>query len=79
MARVRVNAAVDRDLLNAAREARPGGTDSSLLEDALRALLAEHERPATDAAYAEAYASHPPDEPDEWGDVAAWRAAAGAP
>ena len=31
-----------------------------------------------DAAYAEAYDRHPIVEPDEWGDLASWRAAAGA-
>jgi hypothetical protein len=30
-----------------------------------------------DASYA-AYDEHPPDEPDEWGDLASWRQAAGA-
>ncbi|MDN5795359.1 MAG: antitoxin MazE5 [Intrasporangium sp.] len=78
MTRVRVSTTVDQDLLRAAREAHQGGTDSSLLEDALRALLAEYDRCATEAAYAVAYVQHPLDEPDEWGDLAAWRAAVGA-
>lgn len=78
MARVRVSTTVDSDLLSAARRAHEGRTDSSLLEAALRALLAEHDRSAIDSAYADAYASHPLGEPDEWGDLATWRAAAGA-
>lgn len=78
MSRVRVSTTVDGDLLSAARKAHGGQTDSSLLEDALRALLAEHDRAAIDSAYADAYVSHPLDEPDEWGDLVSWRAAAGA-
>jgi Arc/MetJ family transcription regulator len=78
MARVRVSTTVDGDLLSAARRAHGGHTDSSLLEDALRALLAEHDRAAVDACYADAYARHPLEEADEWGDLATWRTGAGA-
>jgi len=60
---------VDHDLLNQARHLAPGTTDASLIERALKALLADHRRAQIDAAYAEAYRGHPADEPDEWGDL----------
>ena len=47
-------------------------TDASMIEDALEALLRTHRRAEIDLAYAEAYAEHPFDEPDEWGDLASW-------
>jgi hypothetical protein len=78
MARIRVSTTVDEGLLRAARAAHEGATDSSLLEAALRALLTEHERSEIDAAYTDAYARQPLDQPDEWGDLATWRAGAGA-
>jgi hypothetical protein len=40
-------------------------------------LLASHRSAEIDAAYA-AYDDHPIDEPDEWGDLASFRTAAGA-
>ena len=45
--------------------------------EALRALLAQHRSAEVDASYA-AYDEHPIDEPDEWGDLASFRAAAAA-
>jgi hypothetical protein len=47
-----------------------------MVDDALRALLAPSRAAEIDASYA-AYDAHPPDEPDEWGDLASWRRAAG--
>ncbi len=77
MARVRVSTTVDADLLVEARRLRQGGTDAALLDEALRALLARHRAAAIDAAYS-AYDEHPIDEPDEWGDLDAFRRAAAA-
>ena len=76
MSRARLSTTVDADLLNSARGLRPGTTDSSLVEDALRALLERHRSAEVDATYA-AYDRHPLDEPDEWGDLASWRASVG--
>ena len=77
MARVRVSTTVDGALLAEARAAVVGASDSVLLDAALRAFLAEHRAARIDASYS-AYDSHPLDEPDEWGDLAAFRDAAGA-
>lgn len=78
MNRTRLSTTVDAVLLNDARSAHPGTTDAALVDDALRALLARHRSAEIDASYA-AYDIQPIDEPDEWGDLAAWRRAAGAP
>ena len=75
MARVRVSTTVDGELLEQARDALAGSTDAVLLDEALRALLARHRASEIDLAYA-AYDDHPLDEPDEWGDLAAFREAA---
>jgi len=77
MARVRVSTTVDEGLLADARRARAGVTDAALLDAALEALLARHRAAEIDASYA-AYDDHPLDEPDEWGDLASWSAAAGS-
>ena len=76
MGRVRVSTTVDERLLGEARSVRSSLPDSALLDEALSALLARHRAAETDAAYA-AYDAHPLDEPDEWGDLASFRAAAG--
>lgn len=68
---------VDGDLLHDARELRNGVNDAALLDEALAALLARHRSARTDASYA-AYDDHPIDEPDAWGDLASFRAAAAA-
>ena len=82
MAKVRVSTTVDSELLDRARVVHGAGTDASLLEAALTALLAAHRRAEVDAAYDLAYppgAEPGPDlEPDAWGDLAAWRERAGA-
>lgn len=53
-------------------------TDAALLDEALTALVAHHRAAELDAAYAAAYDAHPLDEPDDWGDLASFRDAAGA-
>ncbi len=75
MARVRVSTTVDSTLLEEARRARAGLNDASLLDAALRALLSAHRAAEIDASYS-AYDDVPLDEPDEWGDLASFRAAA---
>jgi hypothetical protein len=77
MVRTRVSTTVDGGLLEAARRLRSELTDAALLDEALQALLARHRSAQVDAAYA-AYDEHPLDEPDEWGDLASFREAAGA-
>jgi hypothetical protein len=77
MARVRVSTTVDEGLLEEARQLRAGSNDAVLLDEALGALLAQHRRAQIDADYA-GYDAHPIDEPDEWGDLASFREAAGS-
>ena len=78
MSRIRISTTVDSDLLAAVRERRPCATDSSVLEEALAALLGNLERAEIDASYREAYDRLPLDTPDAWGDLATFRAATGA-
>jgi hypothetical protein len=66
---------VDATLLADARKVRAGISDAALIYAALTALLHRHRSAEVDASYA-AYDQHPVDEPDEWGDLASWRAAA---
>lgn len=75
MARVRVSTTVDEGLLSEARSLRSDVADSALLDEALRALLASYRAAEIDGAY-RAYDEHPIDEPDEWGDLESFRAAA---
>ena len=77
LARSRVSTTVDENLLSAARALRAGITDAALLEKALAALIARHRSAEIDASYS-AYAEHPLDEPDEWGDLASFGRAAAA-
>jgi hypothetical protein len=77
MARERVSTTVDGGLLSEARRARAGVNDATLFDEALRALIARHRAARYDEAYA-AYDEHPLDEPDEWGDLASFRTAAGS-
>lgn len=72
MPRIRVSTTADADLLGSARQLRSGRTDAALLDEALASLIARHRAVEVDARYA-AYDRHPPDEPDEWGDLASWR------
>lgn len=75
MARVRVSTTVDEQLLARARALGGGSTDAALLDAALAALLASNRAEEIDAAYA-AYDERPLDEPDEWGNLAAFLDAA---
>ena len=51
--------------------------DAVLIDEALRSFLLRHRAAELDAEYT-AYDDNPLDEPDEWGDVATFRAAAGS-
>lgn len=77
MARARISTTVDQALLESARRARAGVSDAELIDEALAALLARDRAAEIDAAYGAAYGEHPLDEPDEWGDLASFREAAG--
>src|SRR3954465_7705996 len=76
MSRTRLSTTVDEDLLQAARRVRSGDTDAAMIDEALRALVARHRSAEVEASYI-AYDEHPLDEPDEWGDLASFREAAG--
>ena len=78
MSRTRISTTVDDDLLTRARTLRAGANDSTLIDAALAALLDHHRSAEIDAAYNVAYANHPLDEDDEWGDLASFRAGAAA-
>ena len=52
MARVRISTTVDQQLLATARQTRSGANDSTLIDEALRALLARSRPVEIDAAYA---------------------------
>lgn len=78
MTRTRVSTTVDQALLTRARALHAGATDAALIDDALIALLARYRAAEIDAQYAAAYGLHPLDEPDDWGDLASFRDAAGA-
>jgi len=75
MSRVRVSTTVDGGLLADARRVSGGKPDAVLIDAALRSFLLRHRAAELDAQYA-AYDAHPLGEPDEWGDLAAFRAAA---
>lgn len=77
MARQRISTTVDAGLLSEARRARNGVNDATLFDEALRALIGRHRAALYDEAYG-AYDEQPLDEPDEWGDLASFRAAAGS-
>ena len=76
MAKLRLSTTVDEDLLTRARALCPDCTDASMIEKALQVLLRTHRKADIDQAYSQAYAEHPFDEPDEWGDLASWGEAA---
>jgi hypothetical protein len=78
MARIRLSTTVDSSLLDDARRVRQGLSDATLVDEALAALLAVHRAAELDARYTAAYAAHPLDEPDDWGDLASFREAAAA-
>lgn len=71
MSRHRISTTVDDDLLDRARLLRDWPNDATMMDAALEALVARHREAEIDAAY-KAYERHPPDEPDEWGDLASF-------
>lgn len=75
MPRIRVSTTVDERLLSTARELREGATDAALLDEALGTFLAHNRAVEIDTSY-RAYDDHPLDHPDEWGDLASFRARA---
>jgi len=77
MSRVRLSTTVDEQLLEDARRVLEGKPDSVVIDGALAALIARHRSAQVDVAYM-AYDEHPLAEPDEWGDLATFREAAGA-
>lgn len=72
MTKLRLSTTVDRELLTRARGIDPAGSDASMLEQALLALIDLHRRVEIDALYDKAWSDHPIDEPDEWGDLASF-------
>ncbi len=68
---------MEEALLAEVRRLRSDVNDARLLDVALAALLAQHRAVEIDAAY-RAYDAHPLDQPDEWGDLASFREAAGS-
>ena len=76
MTRTRISTTVDTDLLAHARAAFSGSSDAKLIDEALASLVARFRSTEIDAAYVAAYAQHPLDEADEWGDLSSFRAAA---
>ena len=68
---------VDADLLDRARRLRDHTTDAALIDEALEALLARHRAAELNTQY-RAYDERPLSEPDDWGDLASFRDAAGA-
>jgi hypothetical protein len=77
MSRARISTTVDAALLAGARRARAGVTDAALIDEALAALLERQRAAEIDASYA-AYDDQPIGAPDDWGDLASFREAAGA-
>ncbi len=77
MNRQRVSTTVDARLLADARRLRDGTNDAVFFDEALAALVARHRASERDATYT-VYDEHPLDEPDAWGDLAAFRRAAEA-
>ena len=76
MARTRISTTVDSDTLAAARQLALG-PDSVTLDAALTALISAHRSAEIDSTYA-AYDLNPIGEPDEWGNLAAFRASVGS-
>lgn len=74
MSRTRISTTVDERTLDEAR-ALDLGTDSVMMDAALRALLAAHRATEIDDAYAIAYDRDPIDGDDEWGNIETFRAA----
>ena len=77
MSRIRVSTTVDEDLLADARRLCAPMNDARLLDEALGSLVARYRSKAIDETYG-AYDTDPIDTPDEWGDLASFREAAGS-
>ena len=75
MSRIRISTTVDGDLLAEARRLRSQSNDATLLDEALRSLVASNRSGEIDAAYA-AYDLFPLDQPDDWGSLTEFRNAA---
>lgn len=71
MSEVRIDVMIDAELMERARVILCEVSDSSLIETALRSLLAAHRHAEVDARY-QAYDDRPLDTPDAWGDQASW-------
>lgn len=69
MARVRLSTTVDSELLDRARKLGEGGTDASVIEAALLALLRQHQETQIDEAYLEADERQPSSTRDAWGSL----------
>lgn len=78
MPRTRISTTVDSDLLTDARRAQGSSTDAELIDAALTTLLARYRSAVIDDAYASAYAAHPLDVTDDWGDLESFREGAAA-
>ena len=74
MGRARLSTTVDEQLLQDARRVNGDAPDSVLVDAALRSFLLRHRAVELDAQY-DAYDRLPLDAPDEWGDLATFRAA----
>ena len=66
---------MDGELLARARKLDRRLNDASLIDEALRSLLARRRAAEIDAGYS-AYDDHPLDAADEWGDLVSFREAA---
>lgn len=77
MSRLRISTTVDEELLIRARGIRHWKNDAGLIDAALAALIATNRAAEIDGSYG-AYDDHPLSEPDAWGDLESFRAAAGS-
>lgn len=78
MTRARISTTVDRALLDDARRLHGRTTDAELIDDALAALVRRYRAAEIDAVYDTAYAEHPIDVEDDWGNLDSFRRAAAA-
>jgi hypothetical protein len=76
MPRERVSTTVDGELLATARGLRSWSNDASLLDAALRALVAGQRATEIDSAY-RVYDERPLTERDDWGDLESFHRAVG--
>lgn len=78
MARTALSTTVDDGLLTEARAVTAATSDAALLDQALSALLRQHRSDQVNHRCYATYDERPLDEPDEWGDLASFRTAAGS-